>query len=156
MIQCDRLIFFPRRCKISLLRFSQNFSFGKSSVIMVFVHKPKPKGVAIMHEDHHHHGHESPDQGPHEHEHAHNHPYPHSHSHPHTHGPPDIARIKTLLGYMLEHNREHAGELGSLAHELRHAGLDGAADTLDDGVKDFDRGNEKLAEALDRIQGENP
>lgn len=109
-----------------------------------------------MHEDHHHHGHESPDQGPHEHEHVHNHPYPHSHSHPHTHGPVDIARIKTLLGYMLEHNREHAGELGSLAHELRHAGLDRAADTLDDGVKDFDRGNEKLAEALDLIQGENP
>jgi hypothetical protein len=57
---------------------------------------------------------------------------------------------------MLEHNREHAGELGSLAHELRHAGQDGAADILEAGVKDFDRGNEKLAEALGLIVGGNP
>jgi hypothetical protein len=67
-----------------------------------------------------------------------------------------MARTKTLLGYMLEHNREHAGELGSLARELRHAGLDRAADILGEGVKDFDRGNEKLAEALGLIPGEKP
>jgi hypothetical protein len=57
---------------------------------------------------------------------------------------------------MLEHNKEHAGELGSLAHELRHAGLEGAADILDAGLKDFDRGNEKLAEALGLIEGGKP
>jgi hypothetical protein len=57
---------------------------------------------------------------------------------------------------MLEHNREHAGELGSLARGLRHAGLEGAADVLDAGVKDFDRGNEKLAQALGLIGGGNP
>ncbi|MFP3090623.1 hypothetical protein LQZ21_09890 [Treponema sp. TIM-1] len=67
-----------------------------------------------------------------------------------------MARIKTLLAYMLEHNREHAGELGSLAHELRHAGRDGAADILDAGVKDFNRGNEKLVAALGLIEGEEP
>lgn len=107
-----------------------------------------------MHEDHEH---ESPVQGSHEHEHTHSHPHPHSHSHPHTHdGPPDITRIKALLGYMLEHNRDHAGELGALAHQLQHAGLDRAADILNAGVKDFDRGNEKLAEALSLIHGENP
>jgi hypothetical protein len=57
---------------------------------------------------------------------------------------------------MLEHSREHAGELGSLAHELRHVGPDRAADILDSGLEDFGRGNEKLAEALGLIDGGNP
>ncbi|MDR2630175.1 MAG: hypothetical protein LBC60_04560 [Spirochaetaceae bacterium] len=111
-----------------------------------------------MHEDHPHE-HESPHGHEHEHchPHEHGHEHEHTHSHPHTHGgQPDLTRIKTLLTYMLEHNKEHAGELGSLAHELRHAGLDKAADILDTGLKDFDRGNEKIAEALGLITQGNP
>jgi uncharacterized protein YidB (DUF937 family) len=64
-----------------------------------------------------------------------------------------MAKTRALLEYMLGHNRDHAGELGELAHKLRHAGLGAAADVLISGVKDFDRGNEKLAQALELIKG---
>lgn len=65
-----------------------------------------------------------------------------------------MAKTKALLEYMLGHNRDHAGELGAMAHKLRHAGFEAAADILTSGVKDFDQGNEKLAKALGLIKGE--
>jgi hypothetical protein len=64
-----------------------------------------------------------------------------------------MAKTKALLEYMLGHNRDHAGELGELAHKLHHAGFGAAADILGAGVKDFDQGNEKLAKALELIKG---
>jgi hypothetical protein len=64
-----------------------------------------------------------------------------------------MAKTKALLEYMLGHNRDHAGELGDMAHTLHHAGFGAAADILSAGVKDFDQGNEKLAKALELIKG---
>jgi hypothetical protein len=78
----------------------------------------------------------------------------HTHDHNHGHGAPDLAKITTLLGYMLSHNNEHAGEIADIAHLLRHADKDGTADLLEDAVKDFDTGNEKLAQALALLKGD--
>jgi hypothetical protein len=92
----------------------------------------------------------------------------HDHNHGHTHGtegpgvsggmpgvPPleDISKIKTILEYMRDHNNHHAEELGELARKLSRAGLGNAADMLNKGVEDFEKGNEKLAKALELIKG---
>ncbi|MDR3335693.1 MAG: hypothetical protein LBT16_00680 [Treponema sp.] len=85
-------------------------------------------------------------------EHQHSGDHDHEH-HDHGHGAPDLAKITTLLGYMLSHNNEHAGEIAEIAHLLRHADKDGAADLLEESVKDFDTGNEKLSQALALLKG---
>jgi hypothetical protein len=80
----------------------------------------------------------------------------HDHVHPHTHEHlEDPAKIKALLDYMVDHNQHHGEEIRELAHSLYHAGQQEAADLLNDGVKDFDQGNEKLAKALKLLGGKN-
>jgi hypothetical protein len=64
-----------------------------------------------------------------------------------------MAKINALLGFMLNHNREHAEELANVAHKLRHAGKNEAAGLLEDAVKEFHGGNEKLKKALDLLTG---
>ncbi|MGI6218000.1 MAG: hypothetical protein ACOYIK_10380 [Coriobacteriales bacterium] len=55
-----------------------------------------------------------------------------------------------LLAYMVDHNRSHAEELHELAHEM-----DGeAAELVHSAVELFDKGNEKLAQALKIVKGE--
>ncbi|GHV25719.1 hypothetical protein AGMMS4952_04210 [Spirochaetia bacterium] len=53
---------------------------------------------------------------------------------------------------MLDHNREHAGELGDLAHNLYHAGQHESADIINNAVKDFETGSDKLAKALELVK----
>jgi ABC-type Zn2+ transport system substrate-binding protein/surface adhesin len=81
--------------------------------------------------------------------HGHDHHHHHDH-HEHSHAGPGI---ETLLEYMVEHNRSHAGELAELAGKLRREERQGMADLLSAGVKDFERGNEKLAQALELLRG---
>ncbi|MDR1986794.1 MAG: hypothetical protein LBP88_07480 [Treponema sp.] len=90
--------------------------------------------------------------------HLHEHPHTHCHEHPHEHsqGSHDLAQVRALMEYMLDHNQHHAGELGDMAHTLSHAGLDEAAGILLQGVEDFKQGNEQLAKALKLIQGGQP
>ncbi|MDR0630135.1 MAG: hypothetical protein LBG24_10975 [Treponema sp.] len=88
--------------------------------------------------------------------HLHEHPHTHEHPHDHPHGSHDLAQVRSLMEYMLEHNRHHAGELGDMAHTLSHAGLDEAAGVLTQGAEDFKRGNEQLAKALELIKGGQP
>ncbi|MFP3041013.1 hypothetical protein LQZ19_04220 [Treponema primitia] len=85
----------------------------------------------------------------HEHEHTHSHEHVHEHSHGNT---GDLNKLKTLLQYMLDHNREHASELGDLAHNLYHADQKESADVINDAVKDFEKGTEKLVKALGLIK----
>jgi galactokinase/mevalonate kinase-like predicted kinase len=66
-----------------------------------------------------------------------------------------VTKLKTLLKYMVDHNREHAAELGDLAHNLYHAGQHTSADVINDAVKDFETGTEKLVKALDLIKEGN-
>jgi hypothetical protein len=80
------------------------------------------------------------------------HDHKHEHSHEHLEDP---AKIEALLAYMLDHNQRHGEEIGGLAHSLYHAGSEEAAKLLEEGVKDFEKGNEKLAKALELIR-KNP
>ena len=55
-----------------------------------------------------------------------------------------------LLAYMVTHNQHHAEEL----HELAHSVEGEAAQLLHKAVVDLTVGNEKLAEALRILKGE--
>jgi hypothetical protein len=78
----------------------------------------------------------------------------HSHAHVHTRqdalpkAPDDAGKIKLVLGFTLEHNRQHAAEMRVLAENLRMADNADAADLLLEGIDDYERGNEKVARAL--------
>jgi hypothetical protein len=54
---------------------------------------------------------------------------------------------------MLEHNRSHTGELKDLAEKLAQEGNQESADLINQGVRDFEQGNAKLAKALERFGG---
>ena len=82
----------------------------------------------------------------HEHEHEHSHEHTHEHTHEH-HSPEETI---ALLGYMVTHNQHHAEEL----HELAHSVEGEAAQLLHEAVVDLTVGNEKLAEALRILKGE--
>jgi DNA-binding protein H-NS len=53
---------------------------------------------------------------------------------------------------MTDHNREHAAELGELAHSLRHTGQSESADLIQEAVKDFGKVNDQLAKALELVK----
>jgi galactokinase/mevalonate kinase-like predicted kinase len=67
----------------------------------------------------------------------------------------DLNKLTTLLKYMLDHNREHAAELSTLAHNLHHADQRESADVINDAVKEFAKGTEKLVKALELIKDGN-
>lgn len=105
------------------------------------------------------HGHEHPH--PHEHE----HPHEPAHCHEHPHGPKEghcgscqggDCKNETiaLLGYMLQHNEQHAAELDQMAENLSKMGLDAAAKTIREGVSDFKKGNMRLGLALTLVKEE--
>ena len=82
------------------------------------------------------------------HTHAHTHEHGHDHGHTHEHHSPE--ETIALLSYMVAHNRHHAEEL----HELAHSVEGEAAQLLHEAVVDLTVGNEKLAEALRILKGE--
>ena len=57
--------------------------------------------------------------------------------------------ILKLLGYMLEHNRQHTEELHGIFHALDDAGCYDAADELENAMRCYRSGNEALENALD-------
>ncbi len=83
----------------------------------------------------------------------HEHEHEHGHGHVHTHGPisafDSIEQAEALMSYMLDHNRHHAEELHELAHDLSDEGRDAAAALLHEALELYEKGNEKLAQALD-------
>ena len=80
--------------------------------------------------------------------HAHTHEHGHDHGHTHEHHSPE--ETVALLAYMVTHNQHHAEEL----HELAHSVEGEAAQLLHEAVVDLTVGNEKLAEALRILKGE--
>lgn len=66
----------------------------------------------------------------------------------------DAKKTKALLTFMLEHNKEHARELHTLAHRLTHENQSDAAALIEEGIQYFDQGNDKLEAALGKIQEE--
>lgn len=62
----------------------------------------------------------------------------------------DTAKLRTLLGYWAEHNREHSQEFRHWAERV--AGLGETADDLRFAADEMDRAGEHLSRALRRLQ----
>lgn len=82
---------------------------------------------------------------------SHTHDHDHTHDHAHTHESHSPEEALALLTYMVSHNRHHAQEL----HELAHSVEGEAAQLLHEAVVDLEVSNEKLAEALRVLKGED-
>lgn len=114
------------------------------------------------HEHTHSHTHEHSHDGvihshPHDHAHTHTHEHPHSHDnlheeqslHVHTHEPAE--QLTALINYMVNHNVAHTKELADVAHQLSHIGKEEAWEKVMSAVKDYEAGNQKLAEVLSEL-----
>jgi len=118
----------------------------------------------LLHEGHDHneeschcHQHTHADGTVHTHTHAHDHTHEHGeHEHAHTHDAGSTPeQTMALLGYMLNHNRDHAAEIHELAHRLAAEGKTEEAELIHKGVAFYNDGNDQLAEALKKLKGEN-
>ena len=83
-------------------------------------------------------------------EHAHEHEHEHSHDHSHTDTPRE--ELIVLMRYMVGYNVSHTNELKELAHKLSHTGDSEACAKVLDAVRDYETGNQKLAESLEQLQ----
>ena len=83
-------------------------------------------------------------------EHAHEHEHEHSHDHSHTDTPRE--ELIALMRYMVGQNVSHTNELKELAHKLSHTGDSEACAKVLDAVRDYETGNQKLAESLEQLQ----
>lgn len=83
-------------------------------------------------------------------EHAHEHEHEHSHDHSHTDTPRE--ELIALMRYMVGHNVSHTNELKELAHKLSPTGDSEACAKVLDAVRDYETGNQKLAESLEQLQ----
>ena len=83
-------------------------------------------------------------------EHAHEHEHEHSHDHSHTDTPRE--ELIVLMRYMVGHNVSHTNELKELAHKLSHTGDSEACAKVLDAVRNYETGNQKLAESLEQLQ----
>ncbi|MGN0978586.1 MAG: hypothetical protein ACI4PH_11075 [Faecousia sp.] len=106
----------------------------------------------------HPHTHEHTHTHSHEHTHTHEHPHDHEHlhadgtSHDHTHTP--MEELLALMKYMVGHNAAHAKELSDLASQLKDTAGEEAYQKVMSAVADFDKGNEKISEALKELGAE--
>jgi hypothetical protein len=75
----------------------------------------------------------------------------------HDHHRHDEVSGKTLalMTYMLDHNKQHTEELHDMSHDLSHEGQEEASKLLHEAVSAFERGNEKLEQALKLVKGEH-
>lgn len=97
-----------------------------------------------MHIDHDH-----VSGGEHSHPHTHEHLHADCTSHDHTHTP--MEELLALMKYMVGHNAAHAKELADLAAQLKGAAGEEAYQKVMSAVADFDKGNEKISEALKEL-----
>ena len=82
--------------------------------------------------------------------HTHEHTHDGAHSHHHEHAKPANGAIdaKTMLGYQVEHNRQHAIELRALAEAIGGA----SGGMVLEAAAMFEAGSDKLAEALTAME----
>lgn len=89
----------------------------------------------------------------HHHEHTHDHEHDHEHTHEHAPGCADErTELKALLGYMLEHNEHHLGELSDIADRLLELDMHAAAGLVGEAMAEYGKGNRKLEEALAKTE----
>jgi len=64
----------------------------------------------------------------------------------------DKAKIKTLLNYWIEHNKEHSQEIIEWAEKARALGEDEACEQMLAAVQEMDKASELLAQALKKLE----
>ena len=64
----------------------------------------------------------------------------------------DKAKIKTLLNYWVEHNKEHSQEIIEWAEKARALGEDEVCEQMLEAVQEMDKANEQLAQALKKLE----
>jgi len=63
----------------------------------------------------------------------------------------DIAKLKTLLGYWIEHNHEHGQEFREWAD--RAVGWGDISEDLRQAAEEMDKASQLLSRALDKLEG---
>ena len=61
-------------------------------------------------------------------------------------------RLKALLGYWIEHNKEHSEEFGEWANRAMALGEAEVSGEILQAVRDIDRANRLLTQALKRLE----
>ncbi len=90
----------------------------------------------------------------HDHSHTHAdgtvHAHTHEHGHEHEHGSEkaELAEVRALLNYMLEHNEHHTEEIEDISDRLKEFDLCAEAEMLDLCIGHYKKGNEMLEKAL--------
>ncbi len=62
------------------------------------------------------------------------------------------AKLKTLLTYWIEHNKEHAEEFREWAEKAKEFGETEICDEISQAAQDLDRANGPLYQALGRLE----
>jgi hypothetical protein len=117
-----------------------------------------------MHDDKTDHAHGTAaksDAGAHAHEHAHTHTHEHSHdgTHAHTHNKNDgdasgmsKSKLKAILSYMRDHNKEHANELHGLLGVIKELGADEILDLIENGATSIEAAAGQIEQALEVLE----
>ena len=63
------------------------------------------------------------------------------------------AKMKTLLSYLVEHNRDHSQEVKDWAKKARDMGESGLADEMLQAAEAMDKASELLNGSLKRLEG---
>ena len=61
------------------------------------------------------------------------------------------AKLRTMLNYWMEHNKEHSQEFREWADKAKTLGETEAAEELLQAVQEMDKANESLSRALTRL-----
>jgi hypothetical protein len=98
------------------------------------------------------------------HDHTHTHTHDHTHAHAHTHAMEigagegtapsgtDKPKLKAILSYMKEHNKEHAKELHGLIGLAEHLGADEILDLIEGGARSIEAAAEQIGQALELLE----
>jgi ferritin len=79
----------------------------------------------------------------------------HGHSHEEKNGDASVmskSKLKAILSYMKEHNREHANELHGLLGFIKELDADEILDLIENGAKSIEEAAEQIEQALELLE----
>ena len=62
-------------------------------------------------------------------------------------------KMRTLLSYLVDHNREHSQEVKDWAEKARAMGIPGLADEMMQAASTMDKANDLLDTSLKKLEG---
>jgi hypothetical protein len=105
------------------------------------------------------HTHDSGETHTHEHIHTHIHEHIHDEGHAHEHvksgdETPGMSKnkLKAILSFMRDHNREHANELHGLLGVIQELDADEVLDLIENGAKSIELAAEQIEQAIELIE----